>query len=566
MSYIALARKYRPQTFDELIGQEFVSISLKNAIALQRVSHAYLFTGARGVGKTSAARILAKALNCLSPRDSNPCNECEHCLEITNGTSMDVVEIDAASNRGIDEIRQLREAVKFLPIKSRYKVYIIDEFHMLTDQAFNALLKTLEEPPSYVVFIFATTDVHKILKTILSRCQRYDFKKIPFEEMFNGLQNIFKKENIHYDTNALNLIVRQSEGCMRDALSLSDQVISYTEGNVSYDAVAQMMGIGQDHLIAELFAAILREDQAPLEGLIQQLENAGISYMYAAEKLVEHTRNLLFVSKGSSHVRKSLTTEEQQFYDGLNTSEHRLFALFQLFQKLCNDLKYSSFERYNFEFGVYKAVSLSQVIPLPVPESIGVPKMAPVRTGAQALASPVKPSAAAAVNNVQPRNASSMLEAAEPTKVKSAAQPDLKQAFTSLENRWHALLQELMRESSNTAAALHHAALVRYDADKVVVHFPADNSFNYTMASREDSRKIFENFIKRKLGGDVAVEITIGGEKKNTLIEKKTKLENIYDEKIRLEAAQNPVVQEIFELFDTKAEDIIIIKNSRGND
>src|SRR4030065_1569060 len=203
MPYLVLARKWRPQVFEEVLGQRHITQTLQNAISQKRVAHAFLFTGARGVGKTSTARILAKALNCENGLQTNPCNQCTNCQGITHGTSMDVIEIDGASNRGIDEIRELRENVRYTPAKSRHKIYIIDEVHMLTREAFNALLKTLEEPPSHIIFVFATTEPHKIPATILSRCQRYDFKRIPFREVIGNLKRIVEKENIQISQRGL---------------------------------------------------------------------------------------------------------------------------------------------------------------------------------------------------------------------------------------------------------------------------------------------------------------------------------------------------------------------------
>jgi len=243
MSYLVLARKWRPQLFEEVIGQRHVTQTLQNAISQQRVAHAFLFTGARGVGKTSSARILAKALNCEKGLRTNPCNECASCQEITHGTSMDVIEIDGASNRGIDEIRELRENVRYTPAKSRYKVYIIDEVHMLTKEAFNALLKTLEEPPPHIVFIFATTEPHKIPATILSRCQRYDFKRIPFREVVESLKWIVEKEGIQISQRGLLSIAQGSEGSLRDAQSLLDQVIAYSGREIRDEDVVEVLGL-----------------------------------------------------------------------------------------------------------------------------------------------------------------------------------------------------------------------------------------------------------------------------------------------------------------------------------
>ena len=251
MSYLVLARKYRPQRFEDLVGQEHVARTLTNAIALGRVHHAFLFTGARGVGKTSAARILAKALCCVQGPTATPCGVCDFCKEIVSGQSVDVVEIDGASNRGVEDARNLREAVRYAPSKGRKKVYIIDEVHMFTAEAFNALLKTLEEPPPHVVFILATTEVHKIPITILSRCQRYDFKLIPTARLAEHLTGILGQENIAFEPEALRLLARQAAGSVRDALSLLDQMIAYVgDSPITHEKVAEVLGVADRRLLS----------------------------------------------------------------------------------------------------------------------------------------------------------------------------------------------------------------------------------------------------------------------------------------------------------------------------
>src|SRR5512143_548049 len=227
MSFLATARKWRPMVFEDIVGQEHVATTLRNAIATNRLAHAYIFSGPRGVGKTTAARILAKAVNCLHPDNQNPDNTCELCSEITENRSVNVFEIDGASNRGVEEIRNLREAVRYGPPKGKYKIYIIDEVHMLTREAFNALLKTLEEPPSYVIFIFATTEVHKVPLTILSRCQRFDFRRIAVDEIATNLRAISKEEGVAIDEEALMVIAKKADGALRDAQSIFDQIRSF---------------------------------------------------------------------------------------------------------------------------------------------------------------------------------------------------------------------------------------------------------------------------------------------------------------------------------------------------
>lgn len=260
MSYVVLARRYRPQAFSDLVGQEHVANTLKNAIKQERFAHAYLFTGPRGVGKTSAARILAKAIRCMDPQDGEPCNKCEACVSITDGKSMDVMEIDAASNTGVDNIRELRENVEYMASVGKYRVYIIDEVHMLSTAAFNALLKTLEEPPPHVIFVFATTELHKVLPTIQSRCQRFDFRRVPEDQMMKNLSDICENEKVKIDEASLRSITLESEGCLRDAQSLLDQAIAFSDGDISIENLESALGlIGRGAYIG-LFEAILQKN------------------------------------------------------------------------------------------------------------------------------------------------------------------------------------------------------------------------------------------------------------------------------------------------------------------
>ena len=271
MSYLPFARKYRPQGFDEIIGQGHVATTLKNAIGMDKVAHAYLFTGPRGVGKTSTARILARSLNCEKGPRPEPCNKCASCQEISRGVSMDVIEIDGASNRGIDEIRNLRENVKFASVRGKFRIYIIDEVHMLTQEAFNALLKTLEEPPLHVKFIFATTRPYKVLPTIISRCQRFDFRKIPTRDIAKKLEEIRKKEKLDVNDEAIFLIARQADGSMRDAEIILDQLLSFTKGKVAADDVTKVLGLLEQDVLFDLADSIINNKKEKVLNIIDGL-------------------------------------------------------------------------------------------------------------------------------------------------------------------------------------------------------------------------------------------------------------------------------------------------------
>ena len=275
MSYLVLARKYRPQTFDELVGQAHITELLRKSIESGRIAHAFLFCGPRGIGKTSCARILAKSLNCQNGPTLKPCGECPACLEIANGNSFDVIEIDGASNRGIDEIRTLRENVKFAPSYGRYKIYIVDEVHMLTSDAFNALLKTLEEPPEHVKFIFATTEVHKVPATILSRCQRFDFKRIQVEIIMDNLKGICVKENLKANEEALFAIAKASQGSMRDALSILDQLSALSDKGIDAADVFSMLGMVEIEFLFDLTDALIARNCVKALDIFNQVIERG---------------------------------------------------------------------------------------------------------------------------------------------------------------------------------------------------------------------------------------------------------------------------------------------------
>lgn len=295
MSYLALYRKYRSKTFDEIVGQKHITQSLINQIKNDEVGHAYLFTGTRGTGKTSIAKIFAKAINCLSPVNGSPCGKCAACQALSDIGSVDIFEIDAASNNRVDEIRELRERVKYPPVTCKYKVYIIDEVHMLTDSAFNALLKTLEEPPSYVVFILATTEVQKLPATILSRCMRFDFKLLTEEELEDHLKYVFKDSKIKYEDAAVSTIARLGAGSVRDTLSIADMCVAYSNRNVTFDSVIEAVGMTDRKTMKILLSSVLDKSEGDLLSNIDMVARQGKNITQLAKDLVGYVRDLLIV-------------------------------------------------------------------------------------------------------------------------------------------------------------------------------------------------------------------------------------------------------------------------------
>jgi len=333
MSYLVLARKYRPQNFEEVIGQEQISRTLSNAIAKNKIASAYLFAGPRGVGKTSMARILAKALDCEKGPTATPCNQCEICKEITAGNSPDVLEIDGASNRGIDQIRELRENVKFTPTKSRFKIYIIDEVHMLTTEAFNALLKTLEEPPAHIKFIFATTQPDKVISTIISRCQHFDFKPIKVSDILIHLKNITGKEKIKAEENALRKIAVFADGSLRDSLSILDQLVSFTEENIiTIRQVNDLLGLVDKEIYFKVVETIINNDPSSLFVITDRLTSEGKNLSSFFGGLLKYFRNILLLKE--SYTLSSLINEDNESKQilkdqGKNFSSEELFRIIE---------------------------------------------------------------------------------------------------------------------------------------------------------------------------------------------------------------------------------------------
>jgi DNA polymerase-3 subunit gamma/tau len=351
-SYLVLARKKRPQVFEEVVGQRHITQTLQNAISQKRVAHAFLFSGARGVGKTSTARILAKALNCEKGPQINPCNRCTPCQEIKNGTSMDVIEIDGASNRGIDEIRELRENVRYTPAKSRYKIYIIDEVHMLTREAFNALLKTLEEPPPHIIFIFATTEPHKIPATILSRCQRYDFKRIPLREVVASLKRIVVEEGIQISQRGLLSLAQESEGSLRDAQSLLDQVIAYAGKNIRDEDIAEVLGLIDRKILNDTIEAIASKNVEQCMEIIETVYHFGYDLQHFCRELLQYLRNLILI-KVSDHPEGLMELPEEELEGFKKQAEKfqfdQLNHLFSLLLKGEQEIAQSTFPRIMLE-------------------------------------------------------------------------------------------------------------------------------------------------------------------------------------------------------------------------
>src|SRR5215472_15374387 len=370
MSYQVLARKYRPQRFSEVIGQEHVTRTLKNAIEQQRIAHGYIFSGHRGIGKTTIARILAMALNCrtFDRPTSEPCGHCDSCVEIRAGNSVDVIEIDAATNRGIDEIRELREAARYLPARDRYKIYILDEAHQITDAAFNALLKTLEEPPAHVVFMLATTQPEDIPQTIRSRCQHFSFRAVRFEQIVAQLRALCAREKIAAnDDDALALLAEAGDGSMRDALSLLDQAIASSEGRLSAESVRQLIGVAPSSVLEGIMQEVSRSDSHAILEITDRLLNEGQNPVHFARQLVRFLRNAIVakVSGAQSSVLQISSDERARVVRIAELfSEEDLARHLQIMLRTHAEVGYRQEQRFHLELGLLKLAHAQRLLPL----------------------------------------------------------------------------------------------------------------------------------------------------------------------------------------------------------
>ena len=363
---LVLYRKYRPQSFKEVVGQDHVVQTLQNAVRGNLISHAYLFSGPRGSGKTTLARILAKAANCKSPKQGEPDNTCEYCQEINQGRALDLIEIDAASNRGIDEVRDLKEGIRFAPTKFKYKIFVIDEAHQLTKEASNALLKTLEEPPSHAIFVLATTEIHRMIPTIISRCQRFDFRKLQIPEIVGRLQDLSKKEKVAIEKPALQILAGYAGGSLRDAESLLDRVLTFYTGStnnaITAKAVQELLGIVDVHILSE-FVDLLSQKKAPeaVEFLNRNLEN-GMDPQEFAKNLVEYLRNILILKLNpelTQTIAAGFTKEQQEkiVERAKNVEGKFLTNAVKLFMEAERDMRYADIIQLPLELAIVESTS-----------------------------------------------------------------------------------------------------------------------------------------------------------------------------------------------------------------
>lgn len=482
MSYQALYRVYRPQTFAALIGQDAISQTLLNALCHHRLAHAYLFCGPRGTGKTSTSKILAKAVNCLDPQDGEPCNECENCRAINEDRFLDVIEIDAASNRGIDEIRNIREQVRFTPSMGKRKVYIIDEVHMLTTEAFNALLKTLEEPPEHVLFILATTDPQKVPKTVLSRTQRFDFHRIPTAVLAAHLRDICDQEGIDATDDALTMIAKNAAGGMRDAISLLDQTIAFAGDSIDKQAVTQMIGGLDDEALAALIDALMQGDTTALFHTLEELLAQGSDARALIQSILVYLRDLLLTRVGSS-------AESTASNDTLRRQASAL-SLRQLEQLLAKAAEAERDMRIAPDGELVLELTLVEMALLlhDTPAAANVPsKGAHLPLAGSTPQQPTPPAAAAPQTAPESATAPANPATAAPA---PAASGDNAATLDALRRLWPQTVEALKDVSIRIHAFVKPAELVRYEDGTLTLRWPRGAIFNCKQMRLADNQKI----------------------------------------------------------------------------
>ena len=546
MSYLVLSRKYRPQQFQEIVGQSHVTKTLQNALLLDRLSHAYILSGPRGVGKTTTARILAKALNCLEGTKSEPCGVCGICNEITEGRSLDVLEIDGATYRGIDKIRDdLQDYLRHPPMKTLYKVVIIDEVHMLTKEAFNALLKTLEEPPPNVVFIFATTQPNKVPPTILSRCQRFDFKRILSSEIIKSLAEIMKKEKIDIDEDSLLLIAKKADGGMRDALSLLDQVISFTDGSVNYSSVRSILSVVDEEIFFSITDLAMTGNSLKGLEIVDELMSQGYDPETLITGLLEHLRSLLIVTVTNSADLIETTKDIKKLYlaqkDRFAQSE--LHRISKLTEDALLSIPRSSMTRMIFESLLLKISNMDKSVEIEsLLNGMGYTVEA-IDSENEKKSSSIKDKSKSASNSDSEK---AVAAAAEEVSNKNSASITLEE----LKEKWDSIIFEISKTRNNLGNALQKSHLTGLNGNYLELSFDSDDQ--YQKGAVDHNSEYIRNYLKENIGIDIMLK-TVSGEFNS--VKNDSAAEIIEDEKETIseeDMLKHPTVEKIIEKFNGK--------------
>ena len=555
MSYLVLARKYRPQTFEEVVKQEHITRTLTHAVSSGRVAHAILFSGPRGTGKTTVARILAKAMNCVSGPTPVPCNNCRSCREITSGNGADVFEIDGASNNSVDQIRDLRENVKYMPSHSPYKIYIIDEVHMLSIAAFNALLKTLEEPPPHVLFIFATTEPRKIPITIISRCQRHDFRRIDVDSISKHLQNICAKEGIEIDIESLSLVAREANGSMRDGLSLLDQVMSCSKDVIEHDQVLDILGVVDRDIIFSISNAVFKGHIMEILDILDKVYAAGHDMKKLYGDLIEHFRNLLIAKMGEKG-RGLLDIPSHEIDLMLDqTKDIPATFLSQIFDLLFKEesiIEYASQPRLAIEMVFIKMFQIKPALPI----DVLIEKLDSLKKYLE------RPQAEKAGDNISPLthgNENSTPISSEPTlKTPESMGTSTSDSGSSAdeedtpEEKWEKLLSIFTEKYPSLASNLKYSKIKKLSGNRLIIEVNG-NDFNLNMVRKEKNLSIIKKVCSEFFGKEMDVMMRT---KKITGTKRQ---KNEQAARLKQEALSHPLVTDALEIFNGNIVDVKIL-------
>ena len=502
-NFVVTARKWRPQKFEDVVGQEHITSTLKNAIKENRIAHAYLFTGPRGVGKTTTARILAKTLNCENRKNSEPCNECEMCKSIQNSQLIDIIEIDGASNRGIDEIRTLRDSVKYSPSRGKYKVYIIDEVHMLTKESFNAFLKTLEEPPEHIIFIFATTDVHKVPLTIISRCQRYDFRRIQLDKIKETLKMIADSEKIKIDDKTLTIIAKKADGALRDAESYFDQVVAFSKGRIDAELVNQMLNLIDEEVYFIISDAVIEKNFKVVFQTSEQIYGNGWDFIDFLEGLLEHFRNILaaIVTNSTSSIATADIFKERYLAYSEAFSESDVLRILNFLNKSQQELRFAQNHRLKIE------IILSHLIALASSKTISELISSfgnndinekSINEPAKSLFTPLTPSKKKA-DSVETDTTATKISVKAPVEIPAGASTQPSLSFEDVVKKWGVFIESINSEKGLTLGpALKAFNLLSLNENNLVFSTEKEEDLNtFRLNEKYLSKKSEEYFGKR---------------------------------------------------------------------
>lgn len=543
MEYQVSARKWRPQRFDDIIGQGHVTRTLQNAIKNNRIAHAYIFSGSRGVGKTTTARILAKALNCVNGPTPEPCNNCSPCKEITSGISTDVLEIDGASNTGVDDVRDLRESVKYAPMHGKYKVYIIDEVHMLSNSAFNALLKTLEEPPAHAIFVFATTEVHKIPATVLSRCQHFNFKRLTLLEIVDRLRLIAEKDAIDINDNGLAVIAKAADGSMRDSLSILDQVISFCGKKIDEKEIADILGVINKDIIFSFISRLKEKDSAGLVKIIREVQDCGYDVRQFCNNLIEQIRNTLIAKVSGNpeeliELSKEAVNEIKEIAGGFLIEDIQL--LFTIFLKAQEEIRWSPYPWMSLEMAAVKAVH--------IPSFKNIDKLIKLVSSSSGSTNGFSQKAEKKIQNTEvisrnPEDLPAVKAEAAEQKVQNIADAAMHGNGNGSSVNWEELVHKVKERKPNIGSYLEQGELVRSSEGELTIGFSGSSSFLIDLIEKDDNKKILKNLINDICHRDIHlrfIKISAGADNGNN--------------RIKNEAGQdiNPLVKDALNIFGGK--------------